>query len=234
MVCAPIQSKIPSLKPGDYLSIQAYKPCSISHLYVMEPRLRLERFPPQTFLQPQRRICVSSVAQMPSLSPFHQLDMTDTFHKARIWTCDLKDLWQRQRKYAYFSTNCCSLLGPKIKKKVELFSTGYKRVRQFSLPAETVRHIWLPPRLSAISFFLPRLLCLVNSFLQRLSVWFSFLPGVSAGSRVTRTFSAGSHFSWMVVSAGRKRSWTVLVEAKYDGSLYRKPKVADSYIPCEV
>ena len=50
-----------------------------------------------------------------------------------------------------------------------IFITGYKRVRQFSLPAETVRHIWLPPRLPAISCFLPRLLCLGNSFLQRLS-----------------------------------------------------------------
>ena len=29
-------------------------------------------------------------------------------------------------------------------------NTGYKRVRQFTLPAETVRHIWLPPRLSAV------------------------------------------------------------------------------------
>ena len=33
MVCAPVRSIIPSLKLGDYLSIQAHKPCSISHLY---------------------------------------------------------------------------------------------------------------------------------------------------------------------------------------------------------
>ena len=32
MVCAPVRSIIPSLKLGDYLSIQAHKPCSISHL----------------------------------------------------------------------------------------------------------------------------------------------------------------------------------------------------------
>ena len=31
MVCAPVRSIIPSLKLGDYLSIQAHKPCSISH-----------------------------------------------------------------------------------------------------------------------------------------------------------------------------------------------------------
>ena len=33
MVCAPVRSIIPSLKLGDYLSVQAHKPCSISHLF---------------------------------------------------------------------------------------------------------------------------------------------------------------------------------------------------------
>ena len=32
MVCAPVRSIIPSLKLDDYLSIQAHKSCSISHL----------------------------------------------------------------------------------------------------------------------------------------------------------------------------------------------------------
>ena len=32
MVCAPVWSILPSLKLGDYLSVQAHKPCSISHL----------------------------------------------------------------------------------------------------------------------------------------------------------------------------------------------------------
>ena len=32
MVCAPVRSIIPSLKLGDYLSVQAHKPISISHL----------------------------------------------------------------------------------------------------------------------------------------------------------------------------------------------------------
>ena len=32
MICAPVRSIIPSLKLGDYLSVQAHKPCSISHL----------------------------------------------------------------------------------------------------------------------------------------------------------------------------------------------------------
>ena len=31
-VCAPVRSIIPSLKLGDYFSVQAHKPCSISHL----------------------------------------------------------------------------------------------------------------------------------------------------------------------------------------------------------
>ena len=48
--------------------------------------------------------------------------------------------------------------------------TGLKRILQFTLPAETVRHIWLSPSLFTISCFLPRLLCSVNSFLQRLYV----------------------------------------------------------------
>ena len=33
MVCAPVRSIVPSLKLGDYLSAQAHKPCSISHMY---------------------------------------------------------------------------------------------------------------------------------------------------------------------------------------------------------
>ena len=32
MVYAPVRSIISSLKLGDYLSVQAHKPCSISHL----------------------------------------------------------------------------------------------------------------------------------------------------------------------------------------------------------
>ena len=70
---------------------------------------------------------------------------------------------------------------------------------------------------------------LVNGFLRRR---FSFLPRVSAGSRITRTVSAGSQFSCTVVSAGN-RSRTVSAEAIYDGSLCRKRKLADSFIPCE-
>ena len=34
MAYAPVRSIIPSLKLGDYLSVQAHKPCSISHLSI--------------------------------------------------------------------------------------------------------------------------------------------------------------------------------------------------------
>ena len=36
MVCAPVRSIIHSLKLGDYLSVQAHKPCSISHLFAQK------------------------------------------------------------------------------------------------------------------------------------------------------------------------------------------------------
>ena len=100
---------------------------------------------------------------------------------------------------------------------------------------ETVHHIWLPPRLSTISCFLLRLLCLVNSFLQRLSRWFCFLPRVSAGHRITQTVSAGSHFSWTVISAGSKRSQTVSAEAKYDGQSLQEAKTSGTvYTLCSL
>ena len=90
-------------------------------------------------------------------------------------------------------------------------TTEYKLVRKFSHPAETVRHIWFPPRLSTISCFLPRLLCVINSFMHRPSTWFCFLPRLSAGSRVL----AGSHFSLAAVSAGSRITQTVSAEDKY-------------------
>ena len=36
MVCAPVRSIIPSLKLGDYLSVQVHKPCSISHFVILD------------------------------------------------------------------------------------------------------------------------------------------------------------------------------------------------------
>ena len=41
MVCAPVRSIIPSLKLGDYLSVQAHTPCSISHMFLSQKDLKL-------------------------------------------------------------------------------------------------------------------------------------------------------------------------------------------------
>ena len=82
------------------------------------------------------------------------------------WVSVFKQIWLLSAIFMEFSHYLISI------------TTDSKGVSQFSLPAETVRYIWLPPRLSRISCFLQRLLCLGNSFLQRLSVWFSFLPWI--------------------------------------------------------
>ena len=39
MVCAPVRSIIPSLKLGDYLSVQAHNPCSISRLFFIAAQI---------------------------------------------------------------------------------------------------------------------------------------------------------------------------------------------------
>ena len=43
---------------------------------------------------------------------------------------------------------------------------------------------------------------------------------------MTRSVSAGSHFSWTVVSAGSRRSRTVSAEAKYDGQSLQEAKLS--------
>ena len=103
----------------------------------------------------------------------------------------------------------------------ESVSTGYKKVREFTLPAETVCHIWLPPRLSAISCLLPRLLCLVNSSLQRLSVWFSFLPRL--GRKLNHTDSLCRKPFFVDGSLGRKPE---IMEAKYDEKSLQEAKLS--------
>ena len=55
----------------------------------------------------------------------------------------------------------------------------------------------------------------------------SFLPRRSAGSRITLTVSAGSHFSWTVVLGGNKRSWAVSAEVKYDGQSLQEAKISE-------
>ena len=76
--------------------------------------------------------------------------------------------------------------------------TGFKLIRQFSLPAETIRYIWIPPRLRDL--LLPSMTTVhKNDF--------------STGSRIMRTVSAGSYLSRTGVPAGSTRS---RAEAKTD------------------
>ena len=53
------------------------------------------------------------------------------------------------------------------------------------------------------------------------------------GNRITRTVSAGSYFSWTVVSEGSKRSRTVSAEAKYDGKSLQEAKISGLVYTCE-
>ena len=76
-----------------------------------------------------------------------------------------------------------------------------------SLPAETVRHIWLPPRMSVISCFLPRP--------AETSVHEKWLPAETQQSRQEARDRGQSR---------RKPNMT--------DSLCRKSKLADSFIPC--
>ena len=65
MVCAPVWIDNPSLKLGDYLSVQAHKPCSISHLCSHSPN--------DVPLDPQRNVSIAAErgAVRPSMSISH-------------------------------------------------------------------------------------------------------------------------------------------------------------------
>ena len=73
--------------------------------------------------------------------------------------------------------------------------------------AETIRNVLLV-------FFL-RLPFAENGFLPRQSASLCFLPRLSEESRITRKVSTGIYLACIAVSAGKKRSRTVSVEAKY-------------------
>ena len=113
-----------------------------------------------------------------------------------------------------YTCTCSILIGRKYVFTFYAFrplhiNTGYKQVRHLKLPAETVGHSWLPPRLSVVSCFLLRLLCSVKSFLQRLFVW---LDSCRASSRQEAEWHGQS-----------------LQEAIFvDGSLCRKQEIMDS------
>ena len=123
--------------------------------------------------------------------------------------------------------------------------TGYKLVRQFSLPAETVCHIWLPSRLSGITCFLPRLLPREKK-LPAETVRVNVLPAENlvrkqnqpdtVGSKLFITHSslvrkqnhAHTFGSKLFITAQQSRqeqeSRTVPAEDKYDGQSRREPK----------
>ena len=74
MVCAPVRSIIPSLKLGDYLSVQAHKPCSISHIFdsansadpdTEPPELDLHCCPPTQSLNSQNNLLVAPTISWP-------------------------------------------------------------------------------------------------------------------------------------------------------------------------
>ena len=59
----------------------------------------------------------------------------------------------------------------------------------------------------------------------------NMLPAETLDSKQNHVDRLG-HLSCTAVSVGRERSWTFSAEAKYDGSLRRKRKLADSFLPC--
>ena len=112
--------------------------------------------------------------------------------------------------------------------------TEYKRVRYFSLPAETVRHVWLSSRLSVISCFLPRLPSTKNASCRD-------CPCDSVSCRDSRqeAKSHGQSLKEAIYQAQQSRQ-----EARDREQFRRKPnmtdsscrksKLADSFIPCEI
>ena len=88
-----------------------------------------------------------------------------------------------------------------------LSHTGY--LYQYSLPAETVSHIWFPRTLSDLS--LPVETCTSS----RVSPCDSASCQDFQQEAVKRTVSTGGHFSWTVVLEGSKRSRASSAEAKF-------------------
>ena len=128
-----------------------------------------------------------------------------------------------------------------LKLDVDATFRGYKLVSQFSLPAETTNlEKWLLPRLSARLYFLPRISA--GSRITRTDSAGSHLlcTAVSTGSRITRTDSAGSHSLISVVSAGSRITRTdsaethLLCSAVSAGSRITRTDSAWSHLLCSV
>ena len=96
--------------------------------------------------------------------------------------------------------------------KHDTYITGYKLVRHFSFPAETVRQMSLL-----------RLFASCRDYTLREMASFRGGPRDSVPC-LTRTVSAGSHLSWTVISAGSKKSQSVSGGAKTDGQSGQEPK----------
>lgn len=96
-------------------------------------------------------------------------------------------------------------------------STEYKLVCPVSFPAQFVRHFWFPQRLSATSWFLLRLLFIINGFLPRLSV--RDRKHNRADCLVKKPFLAQGSL------ARKKMAWTVSAEATYDVQSRQEQKI---------
>ena len=93
--------------------------------------------------------------------------------------------------------------------------TGYELALQISLLVGTICRIWLLPRLSVFSCFLPRKWLPAETLIMS--------PTESRG-RLPRV-SAGSHLSFKAVSAANKRSPTFSEEAKCYGQSQQEAKL---------
>ena len=95
--------------------------------------------------------------------------------------------------------------------------TGCKQVQHYLILVETVRHIWLAPRLCGILCFLPRLPFAKNGS----------LPRFATGSIITQTVSTCSFFYWTEIL--EKIRFTR--KPKLTGSLSRKENWRTSLCP---
>ena len=115
--------------------------------------------------------------------------------------------------------------------------TGYNRFRQFSLPAETVHHIWLPPRLSS-TLASCRDYCPVRELLlpAETTVLEEWLPAetvrVTASCWESRQEAEScwqslqeAIYRCTEVPTGSKSSRTVSAEARYDVQSLQEAKI---------
>ena len=128
------------------------------------------------------------------------------------------------------------MLTPRRQNFVLFLYTGYKTVRQFSLPAETVRHIWLPTEhCPANSCFLQGLLS-SKKWLPVETVRMTLLPAESLGRKQNHADSLCRKPFIMYRSLGRKQKFRGQSRRKPNMmySLCRKRKLAELILPCVI